>query len=130
MSWVTGIPRVADDFADLRSCVRVCLEEAVLELIDLVKSSHNRFCCVSCTGSCAGSRFGMAVQRGWRRVLTYVRQDLREIFIPTSLPDPPEYVQPRRLSWRERIEVRGARALVKSCLRQSLISDAPAKALR
>ena len=37
--------------------------------------------------------------------MNYVQQDMREIFLPTSLPDPPGYVKPRKLNWRERFEV-------------------------
>ena len=41
----------------------------------------------------------------WRRVERYVKQDLREILLPTSMPDPPGYKPPRRLSWTDRFEV-------------------------
>ncbi|KAK9821259.1 hypothetical protein WJX74_004371 [Apatococcus lobatus] len=47
----------------------------------------------------------MSAHKSWRRLVRYVQQDLREIFVPTSLPDPPEYKEPRKLSWRERFEV-------------------------
>ena len=64
-------------------------------------------------------------------MLTYVRQDLREIFIPTSLPDPPEHVQPRKLTWRERIEVRHDSLVLRWRLRQvSDIASAAAQVMQ
>ena len=41
-----------------------------------------------------------------RRILKYIRTDLKEIALPSSLPDPPDYVPPRRTTWIERWQVR------------------------
>jgi len=35
----------------------------------------------------------------WHRVKTYIKYDFREIVNPTSLPNPPDYVPPRKLTW-------------------------------
>ncbi|DBB14836.1 hypothetical protein WJX82_000212 [Trebouxia sp. C0006] len=37
----------------------------------------------------------------WHRVKTYIKYDFREIVNPTSLPNPPDYVPPRKLTWGE-----------------------------
>ncbi|KAK9867519.1 hypothetical protein WJX84_005468 [Apatococcus fuscideae] len=47
----------------------------------------------------------MSALKAWRRVVRYLQQDLREILVPTSLPDPPGYTPARKLGWKERVEV-------------------------
>ena len=42
----------------------------------------------------------------WHRVKSYIRYDLREIINPSSLPNPPDYVPPEKLTWRERRQAR------------------------
>lgn len=37
----------------------------------------------------------------WRRLRNYVRNDLREIVLPRPMPDPPDYVPPRKLTWKD-----------------------------
>ena len=41
----------------------------------------------------------------WHRIKTYVKYDFREIVNPTSLPNPPDYVPPRKLTWGEIVKV-------------------------
>ncbi len=41
----------------------------------------------------------------WHRVKTYIKYDIREIVNPTSLPNPPDYVPPRKLTWGEILKV-------------------------
>lgn len=40
----------------------------------------------------------------WRRVVNYVRHDLKEIVFPSSLPNPPGYVPPPPLTIREAVK--------------------------
>jgi hypothetical protein len=44
----------------------------------------------------------------WRRLMNYVRHDLREIVAPSSLPDPPGVKPERRLTLQEWRQVRHA----------------------
>lgn len=41
------------------------------------------------------------MSKGWHRLKHYLRHDFREIVNPTSLPNPPEYVPPRKVTWSE-----------------------------
>ena len=41
----------------------------------------------------------------WHRVNTYIKYDFREIVNPTSLPNSPDYVPPRKLTWGEILKV-------------------------
>lgn len=41
----------------------------------------------------------------WQRFKTYVKHDFREIVNPTSLPNPPDYIPPEKLEWREIFKV-------------------------
>lgn len=43
--------------------------------------------------------------KAWHRVKSYIRYDLREIINPSSLPNPPDYVPPEKLTWQERRQV-------------------------
>ncbi|KAL0709178.1 hypothetical protein Bca4012_016156 [Brassica carinata] len=38
----------------------------------------------------------------YRKVSDYIRYDLKEIVLPSSLPDPPHVVKRRKLTWHER----------------------------
>lgn len=46
------------------------------------------------------------MRKVWHRLKTYLRLDFREIVNPTSLPNPPEYVPPKKQSWEETWKVR------------------------
>jgi len=41
----------------------------------------------------------------YRKVSDYIRYDLKEIVLPSSLPDPPHVVKRRKLTWHERFLV-------------------------
>lgn len=45
------------------------------------------------------------MRKAWRRLKYYARYDLKEIINPTSLPNPPEYVPPEKLTWGELVKV-------------------------
>ncbi|KAJ0553986.1 hypothetical protein HanRHA438_Chr08g0356301 [Helianthus annuus] len=44
----------------------------------------------------------MKVRVVWRKVCDYVRNDLKEIAFPSSLPDPPHFKKRRKLTLKER----------------------------
>ncbi len=46
------------------------------------------------------------MKRAWTRLARYVREDLREIAAPSSLPDPPGAALKRRLTLKQWREVR------------------------
>lgn len=50
------------------------------------------------------------MSKGWHRLKHYLRHDFREIVNPTSLPNPPEYVPPRKVTWSEFWKVRADKA--------------------
>jgi hypothetical protein len=37
----------------------------------------------------------------WKRVIRYVKYDLREIVAPRSMPDPPGYEPPPKITWKQ-----------------------------
>ena len=41
------------------------------------------------------------MSRVWHRVKRYVQYDLKEIVNPSSLPNPPDYVAPDKLTWQD-----------------------------
>ena len=41
------------------------------------------------------------MSKAWHRLKHYLRHDFREIVNPTSLPNPPDYVPPRKVTWSE-----------------------------
>ena len=45
------------------------------------------------------------MSKAWLRLKTYLRHDFREIVNPTSLPNPPEYVPPGKVTWSETWQV-------------------------
>ena len=47
----------------------------------------------------------------WHRLKTYLRHDFREIVNPTSLPNPPEYVPPVKVTWSETWQVHAGQLL-------------------
>lgn len=43
--------------------------------------------------------------KAWRRLKSYLKHDFRELVNPSSLPNPPDYVPPDKVAWKEHAKV-------------------------
>ena len=61
------------------------------------------------------------MSKAWHRLKTYLRRDFREIINPTSLPNPPEYVPPGKVTWNETWQVHARKLMQAFTARQLLV---------